>query len=252
MSKNMYRFSMLILAVLVLGAAHDAYALRLGGEKVVLPIVGRFPGVNGSQWRTDVFIDNPYTPEVVVTVRFYPSGGTVQTRTITIGAFSSLALPDIVLNTFGMTNAAGPLELSSATVDARARIYNAGNPAGQFGQNVPGIADIYLNRQAKMYGLSGINGNRLNVGVTNPNDVDMDVVITVQSGTNTLLHQRTVHVAAHSNVQYNDVFTTFGIPPQDNLKIHFDGVDKIVYGYASEVRNDTGDAIFIFGLSPNA
>ena len=26
----------------------------------------------------------------------------------------------------------------------------------------------------------------------------------------------------------------------------------LIYGYASEVRNDTGDAVFVFGLSPNS
>jgi hypothetical protein len=26
---------------------------------------------------------------------------------------------------------------------------------------------------------------------------------------------------------------------------------ELIYGYASEVRNDTGDAVFIFGVSPN-
>lgn len=27
--------------------------------------------------------------------------------------------------------------------------------------------------------------------------------------------------------------------------------DDVFYGFASEVRNDTGDAIFVFGTAPN-
>ncbi|MFP5247297.1 MAG: hypothetical protein ACLGH0_11440 [Thermoanaerobaculia bacterium] len=250
----MRRISIVLVFLVLATFVPDAHAIRLGGERMIIPVIGRFPGVGGTQWRTDVFLANPYTPTVPVTIRFYPTGGAMQTRTYSIGAFSTLSLPDIVLNTFGMTNAAGPLEVIAdpSTTEARARIYNAGNPAGQFGQNVPGIGFLLLNRQAYMYGLSGINGNRVNIGVMNPNDGAIDVALIVRNKTGTIIHSRSVNVGAHAYVQFNDIFTTFGIPPQDGVQVNFSHPLERIYGYASEVRNDTGDAVFLFGLSPNS
>ena len=244
--------SLLVLA----GAAHEAQALRLGDERVVIPVIGRFPGSGGTQWRTDVFLCNAYTPGVTFTLRFYPTGAAMLQRTVTVGAYSNAVLTDVVLNTFGLANAGGTLEILSSipggSIDARARIYNTGNPAGQFGQNVPGVGYGYLNRQALLYGLSGLNGNRLNIGVANPNDAAVDVTISIRDKDGASLHGRTVNVPAHGYVQYNDIFPLFGIAPREGVTVQFNTLDTRIYGYASEVRNDTGDAVFVVGLSPNA
>ena len=249
------RRTALALAVVILSLeAHDASALRLGDEVVIIPIIGRFPGAGGTQWRTDVFLGNAYTPGASVILKFYQSGGPLHTRTVSLAEYSTTTLPDIVLNTFGLANAAGVLEISvpGGRINARARIYNAGNPAGEFGQGVPGIATVYLNRQAYLFGLSGTGGNRLNIGVTNPSDVATEVQISVRDRFNGFLHSRSVTVPPHGNVQYNDIFRTFGIAPQDGVVVQFNTFDTVIYGYASEVRNDTGDAVFTFGLSPNS
>ena len=233
----------------------EAQALRIGGETIVIPVIGRFPGAGGTQWRTDVFLSNPFSPVVTVTLRFYPSGEGVQERVITLQPFSALTLPDVCLNTFGRTNAGGMLEVAASggvVTEARARIYNTGNPAGQFGQGVPGIASTLLNRQAHLYGLSASSASRLNVGVANPNNLPVNVTISVRTGTNEFLHSRSVTVQPKQFVQFNDIAAAFGFTPQDSVIVEMNTVDLPIYGYASEVRNDTGDAVFTFGISPNA
>ena len=249
----------LFVLVALLVSAVPILALNVAGSPTIIPVIGRFPGAGGTQWRTDVFVTNPSTNTHVVTLRFYQSGGPLRVHTFTINPFSSVNLPDIVLNTFGQETAAGVLEVSVPPpfgTLARAAIYNSGNPAGRFGQGVPGIGLDYLNRQAYLFGLSGIDGNRLNIGVANPNDVPVTVQIQVSDSNNTVLHSREVTVAAHAYVQYNDIFTTFGITPRAGVTVNMNTFDPLVnrpiYGYASEVRNDTGDAIFSFGTSPNS
>jgi hypothetical protein len=247
-----------VLAAFLLSAV-PMLALNLSGSPTIIPVVGRFPGAGGTQWRTDVFVANPGINAQVVTLKFYQSGGPLREHTFAISPFGSVTLPDIVLNTFGQENAAGMLEVSvpppSGTL-ARATIYNSGNAAGRFGQGVPGIALDYLNRQAYLFGLSGVDGNRLNIGVANPNDITVTVSIQVSDSNNTVLHTREVSVAPHSYVQYNDVFTAFGITPRSGVSVNMNTFDPLVnrpiYGYSSEVRNDTGDAIFSFGTSPNS
>lgn len=248
----------MVLAVLVMSAV-PMLALNLSGSPTIIPVVGRFPGAGGTQWRTDVFVTNPGGNATVVTLRFYQSGGPLREHTFAINPFSSVTLPDIVLNTFGQETAAGTLEVSVPPpfgTLARATIYNSGNPAGRFGQGVPGIALDYLNRQAYLFGLSGIDGNRLNIGVANPNDIPVTVRIQVSDASARELHSREVTIAAHAYVQYNDIFTTFAITPRAGVSVNINSFDpqvnRPIYGYSSEVRNDSGDAIFSFGTSPNS
>ena len=244
---------LLIVLLLVLPFAHQGHALNISGEKVVLPVIGRFPGAGGTQWQTDVFIANPGTPTYPLTLRYYPSGESVQVRTITMQPFSVTTLTDICLNTFGRANTGGMLEIDAGiyTPQVRARIYNVGNPAGQFGQGAPGIGLGNLGRQAYLFGLSATSANRVNVGVANPNDVAAPITIYVQDHNGNIIHTRDITVQPHQFQQFNDITVTFGIPPQEGLIINMTST-QLIYGYASEVRNDTGDAVFVFGLSPNS
>jgi hypothetical protein len=251
----MRNVALVVVLAATLLAATPLFAFNLGGSPVIIPVVGRFPGSGGTQWRTDVFLGNPGTPTQTVTLKFYPTGGTVQQRTVTMGPFSTATLPDILLNTFGLANAGGVLEVSvpgGFSIQARATIYNSGNPAGVFGQGVPGIALDYLNRQAHLFGLSGISGSRVNIGAANPNGVPVEATFFVVNGAGTDLATRTVTIAPHSYVQFSDIFNTFAIPPQASVTVNIYTNALPIYGYSSEVRNDTGDAVFNFGTSPNS
>lgn len=249
----MRRFSLALLVVLAFVSVPRAHALRTGGEIVIIPVIGRFPGAGGSQWRTDLFLLNPYTPAVTVTLRFHPTGEAVQEHTVVVQEFSSVTLPDVCLNTFGRTNAGGMLEVVvpvDGRIDARARIYNSGNPAGQFGQGVTGLSKTLLNRQAYLFGLAASSQYRLNIGVANPNTTPVNVSINVR-GTGGFLYSGAVTVQPKQFTQINDIAATFGFAPQDNVIVEMNSPELPIYGYASEVRNDTGDAVFTFGISPN-
>lgn len=251
----MRQFTLGIVLAASLVCAVPSFALNLSGSPVVIPVVGRFAGAGGTQWRTDVFLSNPATPTQLITLKYYVSGSAVREATVTMGPFSSLTLADVVLNTFGLTSAGGMLEVWTVgplAILARATIYNTGNPAGRFGQGVPGIAKGLLNRQAFLFGLSGLDGSRLNIGAANPNDVAVEVAIQITDSANNILHSRGVTIPPHSYVQYNDIFTAFGIAPRDGVQVNMNTFDQVIYGFASEVRNDTGDAIFNFGTSPNS
>lgn len=244
----------IFLAVVCLLIPLAASAINVGDPTVIIPIIGRFAGIAPSQWRTDVFIANHNTVAKTLTLNFYVTGGSLLTRTVPVGAFSTVALPDIVLNTYGLTAAAGQLEIKSPNLsgfEARARIYNAGSTVGEFGQSVPGLGLGYLNRQAFMHGLSGINGNRVNVGLANANAFAVTGTLRFSDRNNVELASATVTLQPHETKQYNDIFTAFGFAPQADVQVEYGGLDAGIYGYASEVRNDSGDAIFVFGTSPN-
>lgn len=245
------RRALVLLLVLVPLSVATANALRTEGATIILPVIGRFPGDGGTQWRTDVFIFNPYADTTAVTLKFYDGAG-LKTYTATLNGYNTLSLPDVVLNTFGASGGGGPLEIeSNGRIEARARIYNSGNPAGQFGQGVEGIAKDRLSRQSLLYGLSAV-GNRVNVGVMNPNDNTVTVGMSIQDRNNGVLYQTSFDVAPHTYRQFGNIFATYGIPEQSGVRVSFNEFDDAIYGYASEVRNDTGDAVFLFGTAPNA
>jgi hypothetical protein len=230
--------------------AVTANALRIEGETIILPVVGRFPGDGGTQWRTDLFILNPYADLTTVTLKFYDAAGP-HAHTHVLPGYGSLTFPDVVLTTFGLANGGGPLEIeTNGRIEARARIYNTGNPAGQFGQSVQGIGKDRLGRQSSVFGLSA-NGTRVNVGAMNPNDHAVTVTMVIQDRYNMPLASQTFDLPPHSYRQFSNIFPAFGIPPQDTVRVQFNEIDDPIYGYASEVRNDTGDAVFTFGTAPN-
>jgi len=241
-----------VLAASLLSAA-PLFALRTDGSPVIIPVIGRFPGAGGTQWRTDVFLHNAYEPAQVFTLKYYPTGGAVIERTTTVQKYSSSILNDIVLNTFGLTNSGGVLEVSGARVLARARIYNSGNAAGEFGQGVPGIGLDLLSRQAFLFGLSGTSGNRVNIGVANPNDVPVTVNIYIAEAQGLGVYGFNPTIPPHSYVQYSDIFNAYGLPASAILQVDMSSAGGLpIYGYSSEVRNDTGDAVFNFGTNPNS
>lgn len=239
----------------VVVAASAAWAIDIEGTAVVVPVAMHGPGALGTSWRTDLWISNWTMGRQEVTATLYPTSGEPVTTTFDVGSADTVELRDVVLSTFGLANAKGMILLTVDTpfgFQATARIYNVGNPMGEFGQFVPGIAIARLERQAFVAGLAGVDGNRSNFGIANPNDLDVDVTVYVLDSHGDLLHTEEMTVGATSVVQVNDLFAELGVPPQRGLQLDMHTAGGMpIYGYASVVRNDTGDAIFIFGTSPN-
>lgn len=249
--------SALWVALLLVAAPGTLQALRISGTEVVIPVVMHGPGAEGTEWRTDLWISNWNSVNHTVEVAYYPEGsGTPMAFTVPLQQWTTVEITDVVLTRFGLDNSKGLLILTSqaqAFFEARARIYNTGHPSGEFGQFVPGLATGLLNRQAYLPGLSGVDGNRTNVGIANPMASDIEVTLWLYGPEGAdLLVERTVTVAARSVLQINDVFGFLGVAGRRNAQLNITGFGELTfYGYASVVRAGTGDAIFIFGTSPN-
>jgi len=245
-----------VMLVLVLHSG-TVGALRTGGPMVVIPVAMHGPGAESTEWRTDLWISNWSSLPRSIDVTYYPEGGGApMTFTVPMGTRETVEIIDVVQSRFGLDNSKGLLLLSTdedSSFEARARIYNTGNPNGEFGQFVPGIAVIWLSHQAYLPGISGVDGNRTNAGIANPNDEDLDVQLRIADSNGTdLVTRHTVTVPARSVVQINDIFAFMGAAPRGNAQLEMNASSGLIYGYASVVRTGTGDAIFIFGTSPNS
>lgn len=249
-------------AAVILAAATAAEAVRMDGNLPIIPIVTHAPGVGGTEWRTDVWISNGSSTATVsqVVLSFHPIGGGAPIPSGTmyeIGPNQTLELTDIVSSVFGQSNASGLLLArmpQESSLELRARIYNVGHAAGQFGQFVPGFSWRQLARNAYIAGASGVDGNRLNVGVANATELPVDVTVFLAGPDNEPLGGQNIHLEGWQVVQVNDIFTKWNIAPRANVQIRMTNAATecqtcAIYGYASVVRNDTGDASFIFGSS---
>lgn len=223
-------------------AAHD-----LGGNNLIIPIVGSVPGALGTQWRTDLVVTNLEAEPLAIYVTLHD--GTYTFTTLNLPAFGTLQLDDVI-GYLGRDNTSGILRVSSGGAQrrfiARAYVYNRGNPAGEFGQGVPALPIDSLTQEHVLSGIAGSGGRRTNVGVANPWPTEADVLLSMHGADGELIGQAAHTVAPFTVLQINDVFSALGIVPEPSASIRIHS-SVSVYPYASIVRNDTGDAVFVSG-----
>lgn len=239
----------LVVAAALLPLALPAAAYDLGDSNLLVPIAGRTAGAMGTQWRTDLVVTNlePEPVNLFVTFHTGPTSGSF--TDLTLPGSGSVVLEDVVGSTFMTGSGFGMLRVNSAMpgarFTARAYIYNRG-ASGEFGQGVPALPVDMLGQQHVLPGLIGEAGRRTNVGIANPWSTEADVLLVLHSESGEPVGQHALTVAPETVVQLNDIFATLGVPPSRAASVHvYSSIG--VYPYASVVRNETGDAVFIGG-----
>ena len=242
--------------VLALLAASAVTAADFTGHEIFIPVVSRVPGAFNSEWRTDLVISNRSESEASQVVVIYePAGSPAPVQvSFQIPALATVTVADAVLELFDKQEGYGTVWVSPAngavTISAYARIYNAGNPVGEFGQIMQGLPIDQLTKTAWLNGAIGIRDNRTNIGIGNPNSTVATFSLTwydkngVQKGTLTNLKIQPWEVQL-----INNVFSHFGVAPDEGMTIKVTA-DVAIYAYASVVRNDTGDAYTVIGNGP--
>lgn len=241
-----HRALFLVLAILFTASVHAA---DLAGANVLVPIAGRTAGAFGSDWQTDLVVTNLGAQPVPVALTFYGADGRQAVTTTTLWGRGTIVLDDVLLRAFRVPEATGMIRVSSsvegARVTARAYIVNRGAADGEYGQGVPGVP---VDALATEHTLSGITAKdrRTNLGIANPWTVPASVILTLHGPAGQQLGQVHRIVPALEVLQINDAFATFGAAPAAEASITVTS-QVGVYAYASIVRNDSGDAVFVPG-----
>lgn len=225
----------------------------LAGE-VLIPVVYRGAGAFGTQWRTEIVVSNVteggVAPVVPATITFHRDNGEDLEIVQHLAPREVLAVPDAVHAWFSVETGAGIVRVTwdgdQSRIMARARIYNTGEQ-GEFGQSVPGIDTWKLVSSHSLIGLTGVDGNRTNVGVANPTTADTIVWLELFDTAGESHGAFATAVPARSFRQFNDIFSYFQAGPLNAAMVRVASMDTVVYAYASIVRNDTGDATFVTG-----
>jgi hypothetical protein len=242
----------ILIAILALSAAVSAQALDHSSPQLFIPIASHTNGANNTQWLTDVVIASRHANlPTIVSVLYTPHGGTTREITVPLLARQTVTLHDVVGDAFNAAGTYGTITLeslnASVPVAAHARVYNTGNPQGQFGQSMTALPLAQLGRVAWLHGLNGVDGNRTNVGIANPHDTTIGCWVSWynRAGEN-FGGVGMVPVPAHGVLLINDIFDWTGQRYDEALTLRI-SADRPVYVYGSVVRNDTGDAYTIVG-----
>ena len=223
----------------------------LAGE-VVIPAVFRGDGAAGSVWRSEIAIANispsPAFP-AHVNITLHRDGLEPVTIQQILSQNENLLIPDAVFEWFGLESGGGLVRITwegeTTKISARARIYNV-TAAGEFGQAAPGLPLSELQTDNFLVGVSGLNGNRTNVGISNPHDTPVQVWIEMFDTAGLSRGEVSQVIPARTWRQFNDIFQAYpNAGPQHPAVIRVKAIGNTVYAYASVVRSDTGDATFI-------
>jgi hypothetical protein len=243
-----------MLTILVVLAAVNAGAqfVAPGGS---VPVVANLPGMNSTDWRTDVSVTNVGTADTSIVLLLLPEivGGVpvfdpVDTEPINLAAGDQLTIRNILGTEFGMSNTKGGLSVFSidgAPLVISARIYTLGPDGGSYGQNVEGLL-VY--NKAWTGGISHDSFYRTNFGIYLPFDppagqtVRFRVRVFNKDGEQEGIGNINFNVAG---VQQNSV-GALGVDGLLDGYLEFECLDPSVafFAYASRVDQVSGDAVY--------
>jgi hypothetical protein len=245
---------MILLTVLTLLAVCSANA-QFVAPGASIPVVANLPGLNATDWRTDVSVVNLGETETSIRLLLLPEirNGVpvfepVITEPIAIAAGAQHTMRNIVETVFGFTNTKGALSIFSddfAPLAVSARIYTLGDDGGSYGQNVEGLL---VANDAWTPGITHDDFYRSNIGIYLPFDpapgqpVRFTITVFDKDGDE----------AGGGEIVFKDAgvqqfnLSDFGVAMLLDGYVEFDCVDPTVtfYAYASRVDQVSGDAVF--------
>lgn len=211
---------------------------------MVLPAVGRAPGVGGTYWRSDVTIYNPGSSNLSLTLRYLGAS-----QSISIGAGRTVVLAD-VLQQFNVSSGSGALELSwpgGVSPIVTSRTYTPSTTGGTYGQSIDPVqafgSDMYVT------GLRSDNAFRSNVGFVNHSDQTIAISLTLYASSGTPVSTGLITLAPRSQAQsaLSTLFPNAAISTLGSVTLQAHSDSGAMFAYGSMVDNASGDPVFFAG-----
>ena len=250
-----------LVAALVAGVAAGVTP----GTDLYVPAVGHGLGVivDGVQahWQADVWIFNPSTGQIAnVNIYFLLRGQAnpnPQSQTITVNPGQTVYLPDIVLGTFGNSNAFGGLRITSnVPVVATGRSYDANvtvvnkppGSAGQFFSATPASSAMGLGDSTDIVGLDqddfqSFGDWRSNLALVETTGHPVDLTLERVNGDGSVVGSIPYHLDGYMVSQLNYALTSIVNTPGTNqrVRVSVTGGTGAVVVAASRINNNSGD-----------
>jgi hypothetical protein len=244
----------LLLSIVAIMAAPYAGAqfVAPGGT---LPVVASLPGLNSTDWRTDVSVVNLGTTDTTIVMLLQPeirdgvpAFATMESDPIIIPAGEQHTMRNILGNVFGLSNTKGALSIFSTDFSPLvigARIYTLGDDGGSYGQNVEGVL---VANEAWAPGVTHDDFYRTNIGIFLPiaplPGQTLPFTVTVSNADGDTVATGTMFFS-RAGLQQRSL-STFGVDQLLDGFIHVSCQDQALtwYAYISRVDQVSGDAVF--------
>lgn len=247
------RRTLIMTALFCLAASMAAAQFVAPGASI--PVVANLPGLNATDWRTDVSVINLGQSETSIVLLLQPelvagepSFETVVSDPIFIGAGEQHTMRNIVETVFELSNTKGALSIFSTDgtdLAISARIYTLGDDGGSYGQNVE---SVLVQNKAWAAGVTHDDFYRTNIGVYLPFDPPpgQSVRFVVR------VYDREGVRVGIGNLTFNEVgmqqhsLNSLGVSGLLDGYVEFECLDPTVafFAYASRVDEVSGDAVF--------
>jgi hypothetical protein len=228
------------------------------GSELVIPAVGRAPGIGGTFWRSDVTLFNPGLTTIAVSLRYLAAGQdnrNATPQTFTVPPSRTVVIADVA-QVMGVTSGSGALRVSwngASGPIVTSRTYTTANGTtadggGTYGQSIDPVASFA--NDSFVPGLRADSSFRSNVGFVNGGDSAMTITATLLSDSGAVIGTTQVGLAPRSQVQYaiGALFPAANTPRAGTLTLiaHADGSPSL-FAYGSIVDNASGDPVFFGG-----
>jgi hypothetical protein len=255
------RHTSAILTALGIGAlvavlAAPAFA-GFAGTDLFIPMAGIGPGDKGSQWFTTLWVYNPSSSVVSVSVYFLKrtaNNTSVTPKTYTVNAGETKMFPNIVGTEFGFTNQYGALRVTCATpVVAVARVFAATSASAPldatYGQDFSGVPPTFAIGSGDPateilggYTTSAPSAARYNIGFVEVTGHSVSVTYTVKdaTGANKATFVKTASPFDQAQGSFANYFPGVSL---DNARIEAQvtaGSGRVIL-YGSQIANTSND-----------
>src|SRR5688572_20504206 len=236
-------FTVLLLCAAASFAANDT--------QFVIPAAGTGPGAQGSDWKSEITLHNAGADAIGLQLSFHNEDGQAGIAAVTVPARQTIALPDVVAETFGhhdrttgaIVITADPV--SAAKLAVSSRTYNT-TAAGEFGQDIPALpvsAALGPGDAGVIAGPSRASEHRFNFGIYTLENASIEWKLLRRDSSVAQTVSREYRPQIQEQYS-NGVLTLFNVAPEDNDVIHARVLSGRIFAYGSWVHDRTGDPTY--------
>ncbi len=253
--------SIVFIAVLTLLSITLPVSAQLSLQWMV-PAAANTPGLNGTDWHTDLSLHNPHSFDLPVVLQFLPNNtdNTVaDTLFVTLAPWETFNLWDALGPDYFAISGTGailvfadwdlscePLEDCDFLVTSRTYTLDPDDGIGEYGQTIPGSSTWHgIDWVTLGYAAGVLNDGssfRANLGIASWSQDWTTVAVDVQDTDGAIVESLSYEVPPFGHVQ-----SRLAAPIEGGSLVFWleDGPDDaLVYGYVSVVDQVTGDASF--------
>jgi len=223
-------------------------------QQLLLPAIGRTKGAFGSDWTTDVIIQNPLGTEQQVVLRYIANGAASPTAanvvTLTLAPGEIRMIKDAAENLFGVQSGIGAMFIDpDSGVTVTSRTFSRGSDGGTFGFGMNAV-DVMAAAASPRFPItfSGAFPGpdfRTNVTITDTSGRGTEALLSAAGANGTMgASDVTITASANGNQQANFIGSSLGIQPYQTGALTLHPTRGTAVAALFAVDNRTNDSTY--------